>query len=129
MKFSALFIVAVMLLGCAERGPVGPEAGSKTAAAAPAAMPFKVLDVRSPDEFEEGHIAGAINLPVDRLEKGVAAVVAGKDTPIVLHCASGFRSARAAKILGRLGYSNVQDLGSMANAEKEISRKLKGGQP
>lgn len=72
-----------------------------------------LLDVRSPAEFEDGHIEGAVNVPVDELE-GRLGDLAPHDRPIVVYCLSGNRSARAAQMLSQAGYSAVHDLGSIS---------------
>lgn len=70
----------------------------------------RVLDVRTPEEFEElGHIPGAILLPVDLLPAGVATLPRdGK--PLVVCCEHGIRSAYAAQLLARAGFENVLNL-------------------
>ena len=65
-----------------------------------------VIDVRSFDEFNTGHIDGSINIPVDT----ISTVTYDKDTVIIVYCASGMRSANAAKTLVDLGYTNVYNL-------------------
>lgn len=71
-----------------------------------------LVDVRSKDEYEGGHVDGAINVPVDTVADHD---FGAKDKPLVVYCASGGRSARAAQTLVEHGYSNVNDLGAMAN--------------
>jgi sulfur-carrier protein adenylyltransferase/sulfurtransferase len=66
-----------------------------------------VLDVREPDEHDQGALPGAVHIPRGHLEAQIESRVAAKDTPIVVYCAGGVRSAFAAKTLGELGYSNV----------------------
>ena len=79
-----------------------------------------IVDVREPEEFADGHIPGAVNIPLGRLEIEVSshpAVVerAGgthslRQQPVVLYCLSGGRSARAAAALRRLGFANPVSL-------------------
>jgi rhodanese-related sulfurtransferase len=79
-----------------------------------------IVDVREPEEFADGHIPGAVNIPLGRLEIEVSshpAVVerAGgtrllRQRPVVLYCLSGGRSARAAAALRRLGFANPVSL-------------------
>jgi molybdopterin/thiamine biosynthesis adenylyltransferase/rhodanese-related sulfurtransferase len=69
-----------------------------------------LIDVRERDEWEEGKIPGAIHVPRGNLESRIEAAVADRDTPILLYCAAGSRSAFAAKTLGELGYTNVTSL-------------------
>jgi rhodanese-related sulfurtransferase len=79
-----------------------------------------VVDVREPEEFADGHIPGAVNIPLGRLEIDVnshPAVVERegetrslRERPVVLYCLSGGRSARAAAALRRLGFANPVSL-------------------
>jgi len=70
-----------------------------------------LLDVRTPEEFASGHIAGAVNIPLDTLESRMSEVP--KDQPVVVYCRSGNRSAQAADLLEEAGYSNIRDLGGI----------------
>lgn len=69
-----------------------------------------VLDVRTPEEFDAGHIDGAVN--ADFLSDDFAAAIAGldRDTTYILHCKSGSRSTRALEILEREGFTSVAHL-------------------
>lgn len=69
-----------------------------------------LLDVRTPEEFAEGHVDGATNVPVDALAERLADVP--KEREVVVYCRSGGRSARAASLLREAGYE-VHDLGAM----------------
>lgn len=73
-----------------------------------------LVDVRSPGEFGGGHLEGAVNVPVDQIG-AKAASLGGKDRPIVVYCASGMRSARAAGLLRGAGFGEVHDLGGIRN--------------
>jgi len=66
-----------------------------------------VLDVREPDEFEQGALAGVLHIPRGHLEAQIEGRITDKDAPVVVYCAGGVRSAFAAKTLGEMGYSNV----------------------
>ena len=68
------------------------------------------VDVREPDEWEEGHIPGAIYVTRGRLESRIEGLVPDKGRPLVVYCASGSRSAFAAKALGEMGYEDVASL-------------------
>ena len=78
-----------------------------------------ILDVREPDEWEEAHIPGAKHLPRGLLEYRAADQLPAKDARIVVHCASGGRSALAAKSLKEMGYTNVANMDGGINAWKE----------
>jgi len=80
-----------------------------------------VIDVRSPGEFDSGHLLQAYNMPLDRIEVLVASTVRDKSKVLLLHCASGIRSSMAKKRLLDLGYKNVFNLGSYSRAEKIVT--------
>lgn len=65
-----------------------------------------LLDVRSPQEFAAGHMAGSVNLPVERVAAGVGRL-AGEGRVILVYCATGERSRAAAAVLTRLGFARV----------------------
>ena len=66
-----------------------------------------VLDVREPDEYDEGALPGAIHIPRGHLEAQVEGRSLDKSAPVVVYCAGGVRSAFAAKTLAELGYTDV----------------------
>jgi molybdopterin/thiamine biosynthesis adenylyltransferase/rhodanese-related sulfurtransferase len=66
-----------------------------------------VLDVREPDEFEQGALSGVLHIPRGHLEAQIEGRITDKDAPVIVYCAGGVRSAFAAKTLGEMGYSNV----------------------
>src|SRR3954454_18835041 len=68
------------------------------------------VDVREQDEWQEGHLPGAVHIPRGYLESRVEGVAPAKDTPVILYCASAARSAFAAKTLRELGYKTVYSL-------------------
>ena len=74
------------------------------------ATPPVLIDVREPDEYEQGAIAESIHIPRGFLESRIEATAPDHDQRIVLTCASGARSAFGAKVLAELGYSNVASL-------------------
>lgn len=71
-----------------------------------------LLDVRTKEEYAERKIEGSINLPLQEIEK-ISSIVPDKNTPIFLHCRSGKRSGKAAKILTSLGYTKVVNIGGI----------------
>ncbi len=82
-----------------------------------------VLDVREPDEYEQGAIPGAIHIARGNLESGIESRVPSRDTPIVVHCAGGARSAFAARTLEELGYTNVVSMAGGFNKWKDEGRE------
>lgn len=77
------------------------------------------LDVRENDEFNSGHIAGALHLPRLEIEERIAGLIPNKATPIVTYCAVGHRSAIAADLLQDLGYTNVVSIRGGLRAVQE----------
>lgn len=76
-----------------------------------------VIDVRTPGEFNGGHLASAINIPLDEIATELPRRVPDKTQVLLLHCASGVRSGMAKSKLRRLGYTQAFNLGSYGRAE------------
>jgi len=75
-----------------------------------------VIDVCEPQEFANGHVGGAKNVPLNQLEGKLGAAVKNKALPVILVCQSGARSNRALAIAKKLGYEQAQTLaGGMAS--------------
>jgi phage shock protein E len=79
-----------------------------------------VIDVRSPEEFRQGKVPGAINLPLGEVRTKIGQVAKDKQQPLLVHCLSGGRSAIARQQLKKLGYPNAFNLGSLARAQQII---------
>jgi rhodanese-related sulfurtransferase len=77
-----------------------------------------LVDVRTPAEYETGHIPTAINIPVDVI--GTKPPSEQKDALIIVYCRSGNRSATARQILMDLGYTNVVDFGAVTRWEEAL---------
>ena len=71
---------------------------------------INLIDVRSSQEYEEGHLDGALNIPVYQIDKEIEKFVDNKEDTIILYCSSGYRSKEAKDILENLGYENVYNL-------------------
>jgi rhodanese-related sulfurtransferase len=69
-----------------------------------------IFDVRTPQEYQEGHISNAINIPVQILGQQLDKLNKFKDKKILVYCRSGHRSAIASQILDRAGFKNVYNL-------------------
>ena len=72
-----------------------------------------LLDVRTPQEYREGHIPGSQNVPLQQLDK-VEEVTENKDTVLYVYCHSGARSRQAVSLLKHMGYTNVHNIGGIA---------------
>jgi phage shock protein E len=124
----ALLIAACGSTPAAPGAPAGPAAPGATAASSGGggkvdgakakklvAGGAKLVDVRGADEYGVKHIEGAENAPVETIDD---TDLGPKETPLVLYCSSGARSARAATTLRSKGYKNVYELGAMSNWDK-----------
>jgi molybdopterin/thiamine biosynthesis adenylyltransferase/rhodanese-related sulfurtransferase len=69
-----------------------------------------VLDVREPDEYQEGALAGAIHIPRGHLESQIEGRIVDKTAPVVVYCAGGVRSVFAARTMNELGYETVESM-------------------
>ena len=71
-----------------------------------------LLDVRTVDEYRQGHIDGSLNIPLQNIHV-VKNIIPDLDKPIYVHCLSGARSAQATSVLKSMGYTNVTDIGGI----------------
>jgi phage shock protein E len=82
-----------------------------------------VIDCRSKDEWDYGHVEGAILIPSHQIGSKIQQYVKDKNAPINLYCASGGRSGSAKSTLLSMGYTNVANLGSLSAARSKIGKK------
>ena len=78
-----------------------------------------LIDVRSEEEFIEGHIDGAINIPYDVIAEKIVEVTSDKTMPLYLYCRSGRRVGVAIDTLQPMGYTNLHNLGGFEEAKKK----------
>ena len=76
---------------------------------------YRVIDVREPVEWDEGHLPGATLIPLADVATRIESEVPDRDTPLLVHCLSGVRSARASATLNQLGYRTVVNLKAHLN--------------
>ena len=72
-----------------------------------------VIDVRSPDEYRDGHIEGAVSIPLVSIPATASKRLPDKNAPIYAYCLSGARSAQAVRELERQGYTKVVNMGGI----------------
>ena len=82
-----------------------------------------LIDVRSANEFDSGHILQAVNMPLDRIDMAAHSVLRDRNNVLLLHCSTGVRSGMAKKKLEGMGYKNVFNLGSYERAGKIIMKQ------
>ena len=128
-KMLLLVLAAVLAISavCFAQSPANAEGYQKItpqqAKARMAEAGVIVLDVRMQQEYDAGHIADAVLLPLPLIEAGdadVARVLPDKDAEILVYCRSGRRSAIAANALINMGYTNVLDFGGINDWPYEV---------
>lgn len=80
-----------------------------------------LLDVRSASEYQQGHIPGSINIPLDSINS-VLKKYPQKDTLLFVYCLSGGRSGRAVSFLKHEGYTNVKNIGGINSYTGKVER-------
>ncbi|NNC89761.1 MAG: rhodanese-like domain-containing protein [Akkermansiaceae bacterium] len=85
---------------------------------------LKVLDVRTPEEFADGHLAGAINVDFQAPDFAAQAGKLDKETPYLVHCRSGRRSEASLKILEELGFQKIYHLDGGISAWEQAGKPL-----
>ena len=83
---------------------------------------YIILDVRRPDEYAEGHIPGAINVPNEEIGTAEIAELPDKSQLILVYCRSGRRSKEASEKLVKLGYTNIVEFGGILDWKGEIEK-------
>ena len=118
-----LVLMVMMLAGCEVADPVGYNAkiSQEQAMKIMTDNPyFIILDVRTLEEFNEGHIPDAVSLPIDEIEDAIIHMIPDRGEIILVYCRTGIRSANAAAILVDIGYRNVFDFGGIVDWTGEI---------
>ncbi len=83
---------------------------------------YVLLDVREQDEFDEGHIAGAMLIPYTEIENKAEEIIFDKGKLILVYCRSGRRSKIASESLVKLGYTNVKEFGGIVDWPYEVEK-------
>ena len=80
-----------------------------------------LLDVRTPEEYREGHIPGSVNVPLQSIDK-VASAVDDKDKTVFVYCRSGARSSQAVAFMKQMGYTDVHNIGGILNYNGKVEK-------
>jgi rhodanese-related sulfurtransferase len=126
---AALLLAFFALVACAQKEsagdtPVQPDALAALLAGADAPL---LLDVRTPEEFAEGHVPGATLVPVQELEARLGELGAYKTRGVVTYCEVGGRAGKAAELLRANGFSNVRLLDGSMRRWREEKREVATG--
>ena len=125
-KLFILLLAAAIFAACGQTGKIVKESVymNITAEEAKALMEsetgYIILDVREQDEYDAGHIPGAILIPYTRIEEEASEKLTDKDQLILVYCRSGRRSKIAADALMELGYTNIREFGGILDWPYEI---------
>ena len=115
-KLSAILMALLLLVGCAAAGgeksyrQVSPDEAAKIMAEQ---TDYIILDVRTPSEFADKHIVGAVNIPNETIGSDEIPQLPDKEQLILVYCRSGNRSKQASQKLVDLGYTNVVEFGGI----------------
>lgn len=122
-----IFMLILVLAGCsnntrsdAEAQALPQKISSEEAKAMMDQGGVIVLDVRTQQEFDEGHIQDAVLLPNDQILENAESVLTDKEATILVYCRSGNRSAQASKDLSTMGYVKVYDFGGIKDWPYEV---------
>ncbi|MBP3378137.1 MAG: rhodanese-like domain-containing protein [Clostridia bacterium] len=120
---AAVLILSIALVACDEGNSSPKDATYEqiTPAEAKALMDseqeYIILDVRTPEEYTAGHIAGAVLIPDYEIGEKAESILTDKDQLILVYCRSGRRSKNAANELAMLGYTNIKEFGGINDWE------------
>jgi phage shock protein E len=115
MKHVIVLFIVLLVASCtssqkdAQRGADTAVAGATTSVAGSAVY----VDVRTPEEYAEGHVVGAINIPHDQMAARWSELDAYKGKPMVVYCRSGRRSAIALEVLREHGFTAAENGGGL----------------
>ncbi|HRE16583.1 MAG TPA: rhodanese-like domain-containing protein [Rhodocyclaceae bacterium] len=87
----------------------------------------RILDVRSADDFEAGHLPEALSIPLDALGERVREIEKFKEKPLIVYCASGSRAARACSELRKQGFNRLYHLSGGIEAWRQTGLPVKKG--
>ncbi len=122
---SVLFVLTMLFAGCSTGGNGGSyqQISQEEAKEMMDTQEVVVLDVREQDEYDSGHIPGAVLLPVGTInEETASAVIPEKDDTVLVYCRSGNRSKTASAALAELGYTNIYEFGGINTWPYEIEQ-------
>ena len=127
-KLILLLLVAILLTGCEQANQNNREAVymNITAQEAKKIMDseegYIILDTRTQEEYDEGHIPGAIVIPHDEITDRAEEELPDKDQLLLVYCRSGRRSKLAAEALVKLGYTNIKEFGGIIDWHYEVTK-------
>jgi phage shock protein E len=113
-RFLMMLSLLILVLGACAHTSQQPAAAARTL----------VIDVRTEQEWNAGHLDGAVLIPHDRIEQGIVSVAPDRKERIYLYCRSGRRTGLAFDALKKIGYLDLVNLGTMENASMELKLQI-----
>jgi len=86
---------------------------------------IKLIDVRAPKEYSQGHIPGGINIPLDKASD-IETILPDKNEKLYVYCQSGMRSKSASELFKKIGYTDITDIGGISSWKGDIVKKQVG---
>ena len=129
LKINKRFLIALLTFtlpfgcaGCSNGGSASYDqiSGAEAKALMDSESGYIILDAREQDEYDEGHISGAILIPYGEIADRAEKELTDKDQLILVYCRSGRRSKIAAEELVKLGYTNVKEFGGIIDWKYDI---------
>ena len=126
--WALLLFLIVSLAGCGSREEENTASYQQVTAEEAKSMMEEqpdavILDVREKDEYDAGHIPGAVLLPVGTInEETAASAIPEKDTVVLVYCRSGNRSKTASQVLADLGYTQIYEFGGIKDWPYDVDR-------
>lgn len=130
IQFTTLIVVAFLIGGCTDKDAKEINETEKSAYVSITAEEAKkimdeetgylILDVRTKEEYDEGHIPNSVLLPNETIDEDVSDILPDKDQKILIYCRSGNRSKQASQKLADLGYTDLIEFGGIVDWPYEI---------
>ena len=127
-KLFLFFLTAMLLTACGQANQKSQEAVYMNITAEEAKQiidteeGYIILDTRTHEEYDEGHIPGAIVIPHDEIKEKAEQLLPDKNQLLLVYCRSGRRSKLAAEALVELGYTNIKEFGGIIDWRYEVTK-------
>ena len=125
-RIAAVLMAVLALTGCGDQGEKEASYVNITAQEAKKLMDseeeYIILDVRTEEEYAQGHIPGAVLIPDYEIEQNAEKILTDKNQMILVYCRSGRRSKNAAQALFELGYTDIREFGGIIDWPYEIEQ-------
>ena len=118
-KLMKILFASMVLVGC---GSSNNEVNINNAEEYAKENNIKLIDVREPDEYAEGHLEGSTLVPLNELEDTIPLLIPNLNEEFIVYCRSGNRSGQAKELLEKQGYTNVINAGGVLDYTGELTK-------